>query len=121
MENINLKTENINAKFVYLVECSAGCWDSYHWWVGGIFENQEDADNYAHALNIENQRLLEVECPFKEPVEDMDLTEEEDDKYYRWWNDHNDAVEWNGAKVKQYPINNPARSTEFNLREVITK
>jgi len=99
--------ENKSVKEVYIVECSAGSWDDYRWWVGGIFESQEDADNYAHALNSENERLLKAECPFKEPVEDMDLTEEEDEQYYRWWNEHNNAKEWNGAKVKQYSINTP--------------
>ncbi len=91
--------------FVYLVECSSGIWDSYHWWVGGIFEKQEDAEKYAQKLNDENKRLKELECPIKTPVEDM--TDEEETEYYRWWNGNNDAMEWNGAKVKQYPVNKP--------------
>jgi hypothetical protein len=111
MGNDNLKTESNNANvllgagFVYLVECSSGSWDSYHWWVGGIFEKQEDADKYAQSLNDENKRLKEVECSIKTPFEDM--TDEEETEYYRWWNGNNDAMEWNGAKVKQYPINKP--------------
>jgi hypothetical protein len=109
---------NMN-KVVYLVECSAGSWDSYHWWVGGIFENQEDADKYVQALNAENKRLVEEECPFKGQIEDMNLTDEEDEIYYRWYSKHSDAMEWNGAKVKQYPLNNPA--SETNLREIITR
>lgn len=94
-------------KFVYIVECSSGSWDYYCWWIGGIFENPEDAEKYAQSLNEENERVLAIECPVDEELNIDDATDEEVKLYFDWAEANGKAKDWNGAKVKQYPLNKP--------------
>jgi hypothetical protein len=92
-----------NNTHIYSVECSSGTWDDFRSWVAGIFDSKDKAEEYAKYLNENAKMLREVECPIKKPLEDM--TEEDETKYYEWWDLTNDAMDFNGAKVKEYELN----------------
>lgn len=94
-------------KSVYIVECSSGSWDYYCWWIGGIFENLEDAEKHAQSLNEENERVLAIECPIDKEANIFNATDEEAKLYFDWAEANDKARDWNGAKVKQYSMNKP--------------
>lgn len=100
------RKKSMEDKFVYIVECSSGSYDSSEWWIDGIFEKKEDADKHAQELNDEKNRFKELDPPYRKKVEDM--TNEELTEYMKWWDYKFDAMEFNGAIVKKYPLNKPA-------------
>ena len=113
MKNVDLKNETptfgnvlLPAGFVYVVECSSGSWDSFHWWIGGIFNEAKDAEELKDKLNAEAKRIKD-ECPVKGNTDDM--SEEDEDKYWTYFSTNENAMEWNDAKVKEYPVNKPCR------------
>lgn len=109
-------------KSVYVVECSSGIWDEYHWWIDGIFENPEDAEKHAQSLNDENKRVLAIECPIQldEDSNMDDATNEELKLYLDWAEVNSKAKEWNGAEVTQYPLNKPFEKLK-SLRQLFTR
>jgi len=92
--------------FVYVVACSSGSWDSFHWWIGGIFNEPKDAEELKDKLNAEAKRIKD-ECPVKGNKDDM--SEEDEDKYWTYFSSKENAMEWNDATVKEYPVNKPCR------------
>lgn len=90
---------------IYVVECSSGTYDSYSWWIGGIFTNVMDANSHAKKLNDQMAQQLQEPRPIDKVFEDM--TEEEQDKDLDYDQRQYDANEWHPAKVEQYPLNKP--------------
>lgn len=96
----------MESKNLYVVECSSGSWDGFHWWVGGIFNEQKDAEALKDKLNAEAKRIKD-ECPVKgDPYE---MNEEDEAKWEKYFVANETSMEWNEAKVKEYPINKPCR------------
>lgn len=91
---------------IYVVECSSGSYDSYHWWIGGIFNEQKDAEVLKDQLNVEAKRIKD-ECPVKGNTDEM--SEEEEDRYWEHFVSNQELMEWNEAKVREYPTNKPCR------------
>lgn len=89
-------------KTLFVIECSAGEYDDYHWWIEGIFTNEIVAKDLCKKLNVEKEAEKLIPNPFKD-IEN--LTEEEDAKYHEWWLMNDKANEWVEAKVVEYPVN----------------
>jgi len=94
---------------IYIVECSSGSWDSYHWRVSYITLDQSKAIQERDRLNLEWEAKKLIPCQF--PVdEDGDLIDEEnyseEDRiiYLDWWNINHEAKEWRPATVKEYEL-----------------
>jgi hypothetical protein len=106
-ENGNKSKPLLATGFCYVVECSAGQYDDYHWWIAGIFDNAFDAEN----LKREIDKNIEIVRNIPEPFAlDMDnLTEKEYIAYDKWSGDHYEAWEFNSAKVVEYPFGKSCR------------
>lgn len=91
---------------VYIVECSSGSWDSYHWWIGGIYNDVKDAEELKDRLNAEAARVKEE---FSIKYNEDDMNEEDTIKYWEYYEKHEEMLEWNCAKVKEYPLNRLCR------------
>lgn len=94
--------------FCYVVECSAGSYDDYHTWIAGIFPDAIDAENLKKEIENKNEIVKNIPCPFDEDNLEF-LTDEQNDIYYKWWNENNDANEFNSAKVVEYPFGKSCR------------
>lgn len=94
---------------IYVVECSSGSWDSFHWWIGGIFNKREDAEACICELNAYAKKIKD-DCPVKGNPSDM--SEEDEHKYFTYYHNsgHDNYMEWREAKVKEYPINKSCKS-----------
>lgn len=98
-------------KTVYIIECSAGSWDSYHTWIGGIYTNEKSAEIAKNKLNLD-AKIIRDNCPVK-PTEDgitdydilETLSEEDQQKYWEYFSKHTDEMEWNEATIRKYPLN----------------
>lgn len=87
----------------YVVECSAGSYDDFHWWIAGIFLDAFDAEKLKKEIETKIEIAKNIPSPFEEDKLEF-LTDEQSDVYCKWWNDNNDAKEFNIAKVVEYPI-----------------
>lgn len=112
-----MSVENKNGNFAkpmlatglcYVVECSAGCYDDYHSWIAGIYLDAFDAEKLKTEITTKIEIQKNIPCPFDENQLEF-LTDEQNDVYYKWWNDNNDATEFNSARVVEYPIGKPCR------------
>ena len=92
----------------YVVECSAGSYDDYHTWIAGIFPDAIDAENLKKEIETKNEIVKNIPSPFDESDLEF-LTEEQVDIYYKWWNENNDAQEFNSARVVEYPFGKSCR------------
>ena len=92
----------------YVVECSAGRYDDYHTWIAGIFPDAIDAEKLKEEITNKIEISKNIPCPFDEDNLEF-LTDEQNDIYYKWWNDNNDANEFNSAKVVEYPFGKSCR------------
>lgn len=91
------------ANVCYVVECSSGSWDDYRSWIAGIFPNEADAEELKEEINSKADAARSVPCLFE--VDDPDtLSIEESSVYYEWWNNKDEALEFNSAEVKEYPF-----------------
>jgi hypothetical protein len=90
-------------KHIYVVECSSGSWGSYHWWIGGIFNNPQDAESVRDKLNAEAKAIID-EAPHKDKDPD-DLSDEEEREYMQHFSNRWSLREWRPAVVKKYPLN----------------
>lgn len=88
---------------VYVVECSAGMYDDYHWWIGGIFTHAQDAESLKDKMNIEAKAVLDS-CPVKY---DALMSDEKMTQYYDYWRENKTYANWNEATVQEYPLNQP--------------
>ena len=92
----------------YVVECSAGSWDDYHTWIAGIFPDAFSAERLKDEITNKVEIAKNIPAPYKE--EDLEfLTEEQNDIFHKWWNENNDAYEFNSAKVNEYPFGKSCR------------
>ena len=89
----------------YVVECSAGSYDDYHTWIAGIFLDAIDAEKLKTEITTKNEIEKNTPAPYTEEQLEF-LTDEQSDKFYKWWNDNNEANEFNSAKVVEYPFGN---------------
>ncbi len=94
---------------VYVIEVSSGSFDSYSWWIGGICDDIELANQIALELN-ENAERVRKECPVQvnDDCED-EMTDEQEKLYWRYHAQYNNEMEWNGAVVKEYSLNQTIR------------
>jgi hypothetical protein len=92
----------------YVVECSAGSYDDCHSWIAGIYLDAFDAEKLKTEITTEIEIQKNIPCPFDENQLEF-LTDEQSDTYYKWWDDNNDANEFNSARVIEYPIGKPFR------------
>ena len=98
----------VSDRMCYVVECSAGCYDDYHTWIAGIFPDAVDAEKLKEEITNKVEISKNIPCPFDEDNLEF-LTDEQNDIYYKWWNDNNDANEFNSAKVVEYPFGKSCR------------
>jgi len=84
---------------IYVVECSSGSYDSFHWWIGGIFTNKEDAEQAKDTLN-EAAKKVRDEAPKKTSRS----TGTGSNKWWKYKIKHPNEMEWSEAKVKEYPL-----------------
>jgi len=98
----------VSDRMCYVVECSAGCYDDYHTWIAGIFPDAIDAEKLKIEITNRVEISKNIPCPFDEDNLEF-LTDEQNDIYYKWWNDNNDANEFNSAKVVEYPFGKSCR------------
>lgn len=92
----------------YVVECSAGIYDDYHTWIAGIFLDAIDAEKLKTEITTKNEIEKNTPAPYTEEQLEF-LTDEQSDKFYKWWNDNNEANEFNSAKVVEYPLGKSCR------------
>ena len=98
----------VSDRMCYVVECSAGCYDDYHTWIAGIFPDAIDAEKLKEEITNRIEISKNIPCPFDEDNLEF-LTEEQNDIYYKWWNENNDALEFNSARVVEYPFGKSCR------------
>ena len=107
-ENGNKSKPLLATGLCYVVECSAGSYDDYHTWISGIFPDAIDAEKLKNEITTKIEITKNIPAPFKE--EDLEfLTDEQSDVFYKWWNENNDACEFNSAKVVEYPFGKSCR------------
>jgi hypothetical protein len=87
----------------YVVECSAGDYESYHTWIAGILLNFEDAEKLKNEI-IEKIEIIK-NTPYAPEYFEALTIEQRNRIYYEWWHKKQQALEFNTAKVKVYPFN----------------
>lgn len=92
----------------YVVECSSGCYDDYHSWIAGIYLDAFDAEHLKKEITTKIEIEKNTPCPFEENQLEF-LTDKQSDAYYKWWENNNNASEFNSANVVEYPIGKPCR------------
>lgn len=90
-------------KKIYVVSCSSGSYDSFQWWIGGIFDDLKMAEDVRDSLN-QLAKTVQNACPIKYHE---DMTDEDDDKYWLYFAKNQLMMEWSDAEVKEYPLNTP--------------
>ena len=90
---------------VYVVKADTGSWDSYDWWIHGIFTDKEIAQAECDKLNTEMEKRKAFPCPIEVDEDQIDdLTEEEFDIYHKWYMATSEAKEFNQAKIVEYEL-----------------
>ena len=90
-------------KVCYVVECDSGQYDDYRWWIAGIFEDVFAAEKLKQEILKEIEILRNTEAPYEFEYID-DLTDEQYDIWYKWSEEQDDAQEFNGVTVVEYPL-----------------
>ncbi len=98
----------VSDRMCYVVECSSGCYDDYRTWIAGIFPDAIDAEKLKIEITNRVEISKNIPCPFDEDNLEF-LTDEQNDIYYKWCNDNNDANEFNSARVVEYPFGKSCR------------
>lgn len=81
----------MNENVAYVVECSAGQYDDFRWWIGGIFFDQQVAEKVSAEI-FANSLMIQQECP-----------PEDDENYYDYERLYRNELELNGPPiVKEY-------------------
>lgn len=101
-----LKTD-VSDRMCYVVECSAGQYDDFHWWISGIFDNAFDAENLKREIDKNIEIVRNIPEPFSLDMEN--LTEEQYIAYDKWSGDHYEADDFNSSKVVEYPFGKSCR------------
>lgn len=94
----------------YVVECSAGDYESYHTWIAGIFLNLEDAEKLKNEIIEKIEIIKDISSPYDSEYFESLTIEQRSTIYYEWWHKKQQALEFNTAKVKVYPFNKPISS-----------
>jgi hypothetical protein len=82
----------------YVVQCSEDCGYDYRTWVSGIYLNALDAENLRKEIEVKNETVKNIPCPFKD--EDLEfLSDEQKTIYHTWWNENDRANEFNGVFI----------------------
>ena len=97
-------------EFCYVVECSAGDYESYHTWIAGIFLNFEDAEKLKDEIIEEIEITKNIPPPDDSKYFESLPIEQRSKIYYEWWHKRQQALEFNTAKVKVYPFDKPISS-----------
>lgn len=97
----------VSDRMCYVVECSAGQYDDYRWWISGIFDNAFDAEELKKQIDKNIDVVRNIPEPFA--IDMNDLTEEEYKLYDKWSGDHYEAEEFNSARVVEYPFGKSCR------------
>ncbi len=87
---------------IYILQCSSGSWDGFSWWIGGVFNNINDAEEMKIKLNMEAQKIKD-DCPVKGNTDDM--SEEDENKYWSYHARNEKLMEWGDCLVVKYPLN----------------
>ncbi len=87
---------------VYVIICESGHWDSYHTWVGGVFDDETKAQNECDKMN-NYAKQVQDSCPVKKHENDM--SDEESEIFNTWWIRNQTYTEWGPAKVVPYTLN----------------
>lgn len=87
---------------VFVIMCESGHWDSYHTWIGGIFDDSKKAKEECDKLNARAKQIQDS-CPIKKREEDM--SDEEEVIFNSWWVNNQTYAEWGPAKVVEYTLN----------------
>ena len=90
-------------KVCYVVECNSGQYDDYRWWIAGIFEEPFAAEKLKQEILKEIEILRNTEAPYEFEYID-DLTDEQYDIWYKCSEEQDDAQEFNGITVVEYPL-----------------
>jgi len=105
-EETNNLDPNINPQLtnhVYLVKYDSGLWDTYEWKIIGIFSNRIDAQKVCDDIKRKIEEIKLIPCPVDEEKE-LEFTEEEDDLYFKWLCELNDAKEFNKCVVVEFVL-----------------
>ena len=99
---------------VYVVECSAGSYDSFHWWIGGMSLDKEEAHRMADELEAEVERI-KSECPFRGDPYDDDTSPEQEAAYWEYYSRFSNEMEWGRAEVKEYELGKIIPTKNFGV------
>lgn len=90
-------------KVCYVVQCNSGQYDDYRWWIAGIFEEPFAAEKLKQEILKEIEIIRNIEAPYEFECA-SELTDEQYDIWYKWSEEQDDAQEFNGATVVEYPL-----------------
>jgi hypothetical protein len=98
---------------VYIVESSAGSYDDYCWWICGIYEDAQTAEDHKSKVLYEIERCKSAKCPIigVEDYNDMPIDAPESDwlKFDKWSQEKYDADDFNWCRVKEVELNKELR------------
>ncbi len=89
------------SKNIYIVECSAGSFDSFRTYISGVYDELGLAEELKDKLNAENLKIREEFNRLRDPQNPDDMSPAQDDFYYR----NQQALEFNKAEVVTYILN----------------
>ena len=90
-------------KVCYVVQCNSGQYDDYRWWIAGLFEDAFAAEKLKQEILKEIEILRNIEEPYS--FEDaIELTDEQFEVWEKWSEEQDDAQEFNGVTVVEYPL-----------------
>ncbi|MEY3501721.1 MAG: hypothetical protein RL308_3394 [Bacteroidota bacterium] len=96
-------------KMCYVVQSSAGEHDDYRWWIEGIFNNPFDAENLKDIINNTMEIYKNLPEPFLQDANSKGWTMAQHFEYDNWHSYNSIAIEFNGAKVVEYPFGKSCR------------
>jgi hypothetical protein len=86
---------------IYVLKEESGTWDSYHWWIAGLFTKKEDAE--IHQLTLLTKATeIKLACP-EYPGEDA--TEEQEDLYWNYHAKHGTYIDSYKVSIMEIPEN----------------
>lgn len=96
-------------EILYLVKCSAGSWDSYHEWIGGVFDNIDLANDLINELK-EKTNLIKSNAPENPDYENYNednwnIYEKKYEVYQDYYFKHQNDMEYNGSVIIPYNLN----------------
>jgi hypothetical protein len=89
-------------KNVYVVQCSSGSYEDYHWWIAGIFFEATAAEELKSKIEADIETAKNSPPPFDEDSEF--LTDEQKDVLANWLYENDRALDFNAVKVVEYQI-----------------